>query len=218
MALAFLAPAAGQRLPQTPNSQPDLEGIWTNATVTPLERPAELSGKPVFTDREAAQFEEQVIARNNTDRRDANPDTDVNQGYNNLWWKRASKVIPTRRTSLIVDPPDGQVPAAPPEAQKRMEATRAYSRQHATHGPEDRPLSKRLDSRPHAPASIRHLRGDLRSQWEGRTLVPGSAQIPMVKNPDPIDEYACQGKLRHGEYSPRRACGREAGESIGGID
>ena len=189
MALAFLSPAAGQRLPQTPNRQLDLEGIWTNATVTPLERPAELAGKPVFTDREAAQFEEQVIARNNADRRDANPDTDVNQSYNNLWWDRGNKVIPGRRTSLIVDPPDGRAPAATLEVQKRMEAARAYSRQHPADGPEDRSLAERIDSRPHAPASMRHLR-----ETRGASGRAGrwSAQIPMVKSPDPIYEYACQ--------------------------
>ena len=85
--------AAGQtKLPRTPDNQPDLQGIWNNGTITPLERPRELEGKPFFTPEEAAQYEKQVRERNNGDRRDANADADLAVGYNDFWWDRGTKV------------------------------------------------------------------------------------------------------------------------------
>src|SRR6266571_2352437 len=86
--------------------QANLEGIWTNATITPLERPAEFAGKAFFTPEEAAAYEKQVRARNNGDRRDVNPEADLAVGYNDFWWDRGTKVVSTLRTALIVDPPD----------------------------------------------------------------------------------------------------------------
>src|SRR5437773_5325929 len=63
--------------PRTPDGQPDVQGIWTNATITPLERPAELAGKEFFTEAEAAEYAREVIARTNADRRDGPPEADV---------------------------------------------------------------------------------------------------------------------------------------------
>ncbi len=56
--------------PRTPDGKPDLQGIWTNVTITPLERPAELGNKAFFTKAEAEQFEKEMVSRNNADRRD----------------------------------------------------------------------------------------------------------------------------------------------------
>lgn len=129
--------------PRTPDGQPDLEGIWTSATLTPLERPADLAGKPTLTEKEAADYEKRVLQQGNRDRRDGNPETDVGGAYNQFWFDRGNKVVGTRRTSLIVDPPDGLIPPLTPEAQKRMEANREHARLHAFDGPEDRPLAER---------------------------------------------------------------------------
>ena len=82
----------------------DLQGFWTNATLTPLERPAELAGKEFFTPAEAADYEKRGRERNNADRRDSNADADLAVGYNAIWWERGTHVVSTRRTSLIVDP------------------------------------------------------------------------------------------------------------------
>ena len=98
----------------------DLEGIWSNATITPLERPADLAGKTTFTPEEAAAYEKQVVERNNVDHRTGNAETDVASAYNQFWYDRGTKAVGTRRTSLIVDPPDGRIPALTPEAQKRV--------------------------------------------------------------------------------------------------
>src|SRR5579871_2394804 len=123
---------------------PDLQGFWTNVTITPLERPAELAGKQFFTPQEAAAYEKEMVKRNNADRRDgAGTDADVGKAYNDFWWDRGTKVVPTLRTSLIVDPPDGRIPALTPEAQKRQADARAVLRGHANDGPENRALSER---------------------------------------------------------------------------
>jgi hypothetical protein len=129
--------------PHTPDGQPDLEGIWTSATLTPLERPADLAGKPTLTEKEAAEYEKQLQKQNNRDRRDGSADADLGRAYNEFWYDRGNKVVGTRRTSLIVDPPDGLIPPLTPEAQKRAEAVREHARLHAFDGPEDRPLAER---------------------------------------------------------------------------
>jgi hypothetical protein len=129
----------------------DLEGVWTNGTITPLERPAEFSGKAFFTPAEAAAYEKQVRDRNNGDRRDANPEADLATGYNDFWWDRGTKVVSTLRTSLITDPPDGRIPPLTVEAQKRAAARAEARRSHPADGPEDLSLADRCIARPGPP-------------------------------------------------------------------
>jgi hypothetical protein len=96
----------------------DLDGVWTFSTLTPLERPAEFVGRPFFTDKEAAEFEKRTIDRNDRDRRDQNPELDVNGAYNEAWFERGTHVATIKGakwTSLIFDPPDGRIPALTPE-------------------------------------------------------------------------------------------------------
>ena len=56
-------------MPRTVDGQPDLQGIWSNATITPLERPADLAGKQTLTAEEAAAYEKKVVDRSNADHR-----------------------------------------------------------------------------------------------------------------------------------------------------
>jgi hypothetical protein len=135
--LAATAVAFGQ------GQRPDLEGIWSNATITPLERPADLAGKATFTSEEAAAYEKRVLENGNVDKRRGNPDLDVALAYNDFWYNRGTKVVGSRRTSLIIDPADGHIPALTPESQKRVDATRAFMQEHATDGPEGRTLGER---------------------------------------------------------------------------
>ena len=105
--------------PPTPWGQPDLQGTWDFRTVTPLERPAELAGKAVLTAAEAAEFEKGALVRSDRDRNV--PAGNVGD-YNQFWYDRGTEVAGTRRTSLIIDPPDGRIPALTPEAQKKKTA------------------------------------------------------------------------------------------------
>jgi hypothetical protein len=108
--------------PRTPDGQPDLQGIWSNATITPLERPAQLAGKEVFTEKEAVEYEKQVLENMNRDRRDGGAKADLDRAYNDGWYDSGTKVVKTRRTSLVIDPPDGRIPRFTPEAQKKEDA------------------------------------------------------------------------------------------------
>jgi hypothetical protein len=128
--------------PRTPDGHPDLGGVWSNATITPLERPAELAAKPFFTREEAAAYEKGIAGQSNKDRRDGPADADVTRAYNEAWWDRGSKVVPSLRTSLIVDPPDGRLPALTPSAQEAARR-RAEALSRPANGPEDRLIRER---------------------------------------------------------------------------
>jgi hypothetical protein len=108
--------APGWTAPRTPDGQPDLQGIWTNATITPFERPTALGSKAFLTEAEAAEFEKQAAAR----RLEADRFTPGEIGsYNQFWFDAGTKVLSTRQTSLVVDPPDGRVPVKRAAEEKR---------------------------------------------------------------------------------------------------
>jgi hypothetical protein len=148
--LAPLCSAAAADKPwtpaRTPDGQPDIQGVWTNSTLTPLERPPELAGKTVLTEQEAADFVKRTLQQVSSDRRDGGASVDVGRSYNEFWRDRGNNLVADRRTSLIVDPPDGRIPALTAEAQKRVTETRAWMQAHATDGPEDRSLAERCIS------------------------------------------------------------------------
>ena len=121
---------------RTPDGQPDLQGVWTNSTLTPLERPAQFAGKPTLTQQEADEYVKSLLYRVNSDRRDGGAQVDVNRSYNEFWRDRGNELTADRRTSLIVDPPDGKIPALTPEAQKRSDDDLAWRREHVNEGPE----------------------------------------------------------------------------------
>jgi hypothetical protein len=124
--------------PRTPWGEPDLEGIWSYATITPLERPAEQAGREVLSDEEVAAVDEE--ARTGADRRDGTPEADLARAYNALYYDRGKSL---GRTSLIVDPPDGRLPPLTPEGQRRRAARAEYLRAHPADTWEDRPLQER---------------------------------------------------------------------------
>jgi hypothetical protein len=138
--------AVSKNIPRTPDGHPDLEGVWTNSSLTPLERIPQFEGKQTVTEAEATAYEKQNLEQNNRDRRDGGAEADVGRAYNELWFDRGSRlarVDGSVRTSFIVDPPDGKIPPLTPEAQKRMEAVRAHARLHPADEPKDRSLAER---------------------------------------------------------------------------
>ncbi len=133
-AALLLAPpaAAGQ------TGSPDLQGVWDFRSVVPFERPDELADKATLTPEEAAAFEQQRVDALNVDlRRDENGRVPLSGGYNNFWYDRGSSIGDERRTSLVVDPPDGRIPERSEAAQARG-AERGALLQRDAHGPEDR--------------------------------------------------------------------------------
>jgi hypothetical protein len=117
---AAKAPAKAGSTFKTPWGDPDLQGAWSNATTTPMQRPAKWAGKARLTPEEVAELDKETDI--GTDKRpDRGTDADVGGAYNRFWWDRGYS---DGRTSLIFDPPDGRIPEMTPEAQQRAAAAR----------------------------------------------------------------------------------------------
>ncbi len=142
---------------QTQDGHPDLNGVWDFRTVTPLERPSEFADKEFLTEEEAAAYAEaRVVAQNADLNREEKKTVTTNRGqvngtressdlalaYNDFWWDRGTTAVETRRTSLVVDPPNGQIPELTTAGAARR-ADRLRINQRPTEGPEDRPLGER---------------------------------------------------------------------------
>jgi len=123
--------------PKTAWGDPDLQGIFSTATVTPFERPPEFDGKEFLNEKEVAALEARA-ARSRVDQppREGDPGT-----YNQFWFDRGTKAVSTRRSSLIIDPPDGRIPPLTPAAQNWI--AERPGRGSAFDAPEHRPLSER---------------------------------------------------------------------------
>jgi len=152
-------PVKSWTAPRLTDGHPDLQGTWNYSTLTPMERPRELAEKEFFSEKEAADYEKRSQQTRNVDlNRETTPTArgvingtveteDLASAYNEFWWDRGSKVVSTRRTSLVIDPPDGKIPPLTPQAQKRMAALN-NANERVAEGPEDRPLSERCIVRP----------------------------------------------------------------------
>ena len=111
-------------MPRTPWGHPDLQGLWTNTTLTPFERPVEMGDKEFLTEEEVAQAEaaRQAMIENRAEQPAQKAEAGQNVGaYNLHWLELGTKIVGSRRTSLVVDPPNGRVPVRPEAQQVRAD-------------------------------------------------------------------------------------------------
>ena len=202
LATTLAAPGAalaqdGWTAPRTPDGQPDLQGLWTNSTTTPLERPDTVADRAVYTDEEVAAIDAANVGRNDRPPPPGDPGT-----YNDFWWERGTALA---RTSLVIDPPDGRLPPRTPAGETRAGWTRdsdhwtgrTMAERCVTRGAPKRPGGYNnhflvlqtpgyvvmLQEMIHEPRiiplaggppvddRIRLWMGDSRGRWEGDTLV-----------------------------------------------
>ena len=137
------APAAAQtgfELPRLGDGRPDLQGVWDFRTLTPLERPEDRAGRALLTPEEAAAIEaaaaQRAIEADRSGIRTARLPAGGNiVSYNDFWNDRGAGVVDDRRTSLIVDPPDGRIPSPQPGARRQLAVAAG-----APAAPPDRPV------------------------------------------------------------------------------
>jgi hypothetical protein len=125
---------------KTPWGDPDIQGVWSNQSPTPLERPEALAGKRTLSPEEAREFERTSLERLLTTFAREVP---LSGELNEIWLETAKgKVPPGRGTSLVVDPPDGKIPFTP-EGQKRWDAEPKIGKPMQANVPADRTLAER---------------------------------------------------------------------------
>ncbi len=151
--------ATGWTVPKTLDGQPDLQGVWSNDVITPLQRPVQLKDRSVLTAEEVtrlkarsaelfagdgdAGFSDDVFVAALNDAKQFRSSDSGTGNYNHFW---VAERTFDNRTSLITDPPDGRIPALTPEGEERQKAAAARRKEHPADGPEDRGLSERCIS------------------------------------------------------------------------
>ena len=119
--------------PRTTWGQPDLQGVWDFRSITPMQRPNDRADQEFLTTEEAAELDQAAVERDvrSWNREARRTEAGGNVGaYNNFWMDRGLKSVGTRRTSLIVYPPNGRMPSMTPSGQERAQARRDYAQEH----------------------------------------------------------------------------------------
>src|SRR5512145_2875858 len=133
MLLALVEPGQAQSPSKTPWGDPDLQGLWNNATVAPLERPAMLAKKPFWTEAEAAAVEKNGLE---TLLKAVAVEVPLSGELNEIWLE-TGKVLRNRNTSMVIDPPDGRIPYTA-DGKKRWDAQPSLGKKLTADAPEDR--------------------------------------------------------------------------------
>jgi len=213
---------------RTPWGDPDLQGIWTNEdSGTPRQRPAKYGDREFLTDEEVAELEAQSLRRYEQALADADPagprsraDVERTQGtveagiygaeYNNSWMEQPEQPGPLRwkRTSLVVDPPHGQIPPYTPELIARVEA-REEARKHR--GEADTWEDRNLNERCMKPQAATGLSGTVRIvQSPGMVaILPDGFQYPQLISLDGSEQVSSKVRGWFG-----RARGRWEGDTL----
>lgn len=189
--------------PKTPWGDPDLQGIYNYGTSTPLQRPKQVGDKQVLSDEEASTLQEEIARRLDRDRRDGGAQADVSRSYNDVWMDPARmRLTADKRTSLIVDPPDGRIPPLTDAAKKRLAETNEYLQAllQGTSGGRAGPISPRRNEPPPAYNIERMNRSDGpedRSNSErcfGTTMPNLGAVYRIVQSPGQVGIYHDSGQ------------------------
>jgi hypothetical protein len=131
---------------RTADGHPDFQGMWTNQTLTPLERPAALAGKSTLTEQEARTYAREFLDQNSTDRRDGPAQADVQRAYPDYFLDRGTDLAVVdgeRRTSIISDPADGRIPYRAGRGPRRNDGRPSGDVSNNYDDPEARPLAER---------------------------------------------------------------------------
>lgn len=140
--------------PRTVDGKPDLQGMWTNNTITPLERPTRFADMRFLSEQDQQALEREVAERAALSDLPSDPNRppptkgqiDLEDSYNSFWFDDGTKVAiynGERRTSLVVDPVDGRIPPYTEAAQQRLAAAAQLRSLEPAKGPESRPLAER---------------------------------------------------------------------------
>jgi hypothetical protein len=150
-AVACTAQASEYKVPHLADGTPDLQGMWTNVTATPMERDSKLGMRRAYTKEEAANIRKAAIDRVQADAAPADPNAKQEAGalppvgnYNLFWTERGDDPVlidGEYRTSMIIDPPNGRFPSLKPEAMAKRSGARKY--RGMADGPESRSLGER---------------------------------------------------------------------------
>ena len=126
--VCLAVPAGGQESLRTAWGTPDLQGVWDFRSITPLERPEDRGDQEFLSEEEAANLEQAAVDRVEelANREAQRTEVGGNIGaYNDFWMDRGTRTVGTRRTSLIIDPPNGRIPPRTPAGEQRAAAKRA---------------------------------------------------------------------------------------------
>jgi len=153
IAIANSVTAGDYKVPRQADGTPDLQGVWTNSTATPVERPEKFGMRRALTKEEAETINKDELAKVAADAAPTDPSAKQEAGalppvgnYNLFWTDRGMSpalIDGEYRTSMIIDPPNGRIPPMTEAAMQRRRAGRPNRAASAADGPEQRGLGER---------------------------------------------------------------------------